>query len=127
RGAPACRSVEQARQRAVVGRRAGWQQAEVFPRGRGGDPPTRGAHEQPLLDEERLVDVLDRLGRFADADGEGGEADRPAAETSAQRLEDGPGGLVETEVVDAEEREAVASDRAVDDAVAVHLGEVAHL
>ena len=76
------------------------------PAGRRG--PRGRAHEQPLLDEERLVDVLDRLGLLAHADGERRQADGTAAELLAQRAEDGPVDLVEPALVHAEQRQAVA-------------------
>src|ERR1700728_2701263 len=56
---------------------------------------------QPLLQEKRLVGVLDRVGLLAHTLGERGEADRPAGETPAERVEDRPVQLVEAEVVDA--------------------------
>ena len=77
------------------------------PRPRGWPPGPRGAHEQALLDEERLVDVLDGLGRLADADGQGRQPDRSAAEALAERRQDGPVDLVEAELVDPEHGQAV--------------------
>ena len=81
-------------------------QAEVLARRRRRHPAARRAHEQALLDEERLVHVLDRLGLLADADGQRRQPDRAAAELLAQRGEDGPVDLVEPALVDAEQRPA---------------------
>ena len=80
---------------------------------------------QTLLDEERLVDVLDRLGLLTDRDGQRRQPDRTAAELLAQGAEDRPVDLVQTTVVDAEHGQALARRRGVDRAVTAHLGEVA--
>ena len=56
--------------------------AQMLPRGRRGHPPARRALEHPQLQQERLVDVLDRLLLLAHADGEGREPNRPAAEAA---------------------------------------------
>ena len=61
-----------------AGQRGG--QAEVLARRRRGHPAARRAGDQALLDEERLVHVLDRLGLLADADGQRRQPDRAAAE-----------------------------------------------
>ena len=89
--------------------------------------PAGRAHEQALLDEERLVDVLDGLGRLADADGERRQPDR-ARRRSARRAPTGrPGrpcrGRARRRRTRPGRRAAVG---VVDDAVAAHLGEVAH-
>ena len=54
--------------RRAVRASAGSAQAEVRPRGRHRDAAARRAGDHTLLDEERLVHVLDRLGLLADAD-----------------------------------------------------------
>ena len=59
---------------------AGGHQAEVAVGAGGGHPAARGALEQPLLEQVRLVDVLDRVGRLPHAVGQRAEADRPALE-----------------------------------------------
>src|SRR4051812_20450968 len=91
--------------RRPVGRRRG-RQTEVLP-GRGQrDAAARRAHEQTLLDEERLVHVLDRLGLLAHADGQRREADRTATELLAQGAEDGAVDLVQPALVHAEQRQS---------------------
>ena len=74
--------------------------------GRHGDAAAGRAGEQALLDEERLVHVLDRLGLLADADRQRRQPDRAAAELLAERAEDRPVDLVEPAVVDAEHLQA---------------------
>ena len=49
----------------------------------GGDATSRGALQEPRLEEERLVGVLDGLGLFADGDGQRGQPDRAATEPSS--------------------------------------------
>ena len=47
-------------------------QAEVVVGAGGRHPPTRSAVEKPDLDQERLVDILDRLFLLADGGGDAG-------------------------------------------------------
>src|SRR4051812_565105 len=101
-------------------------EAEVGPRRWGRHPAARGTEEQSLADEERFVHVLDGLGRLADRDGEGGEADRSPAEARAERAEHRPVDLVETALVHAEGGEPGLGGVVVDGTVAPHLGVVAH-
>ncbi len=56
-------------------------QAEVREAGRGRDPAAGCAFEQAALQQERLVDVFDRLRRLTHRDRERAEADGPAAQT----------------------------------------------
>ena len=63
---------------------------------------------QAAEQEERLVHVLDRLGRLAHRDRERAEPDRPPDERAAQRVQDRAVDLVEAELVDLEQRERVA-------------------
>ena len=77
----------------------------------GGDPAARRALEQARLEQERLVDLLDRLRLLRHRDREGVEADRLPGEGLAERGEDGAVDLVEAELVDLEQRERVAGDR----------------
>ena len=67
--------------------------------------PRGRAQEQTLLEQERLVDVLDGLGLLGDGDRQRAQPDRLAAERLAQRREDRPVDLVEPELVDLEQRE----------------------
>jgi len=57
--------------------------AEVRVGASGGHAAPRSAFDQPGLEQERLVGVLDRLRLLADGDGEGREPDWPAAEQQA--------------------------------------------
>ena len=109
--------------------RGGWRrrEAEVRPGRRRGHAAAGRAHQQALLDEERLVDVLDRLGLLADADGERRQPDRAAAELAAQGGRGWPGRPCRGRA--RRPRTAASPSRAVsqvDRAVAPHLGEVAH-
>ena len=54
----------------------------------GGAASARGALEQAALQQIGLVDILDRVGLFADRDGQRGEPDGAAAEVGADRAED---------------------------------------
>ena len=101
-------------------------QTDVREAGRRRDPARGRALDEPAQQQERLVDVLDRLGRLADRDRERAEPDGPADERAAQRVEDRPVDLVEAELVDLEQRERVACDVGGDPAVGAHLGVVAH-
>src|SRR5262245_37569753 len=55
-------------------------EAEVAEGLRGEEPAARRPLDEPLLDQERLDDVLDRVARLADRGGDRLDADRPAAE-----------------------------------------------
>ena len=57
----------------------------MAPGRRGGHPAPRGAHQQALLHQERLVHVLDRLGLLADADGQRRQA-RPGRRRSGAQM-----------------------------------------
>src|SRR4029453_15012458 len=75
-GAPGRRSAPEQRgcgARSPAGRR---RQAQVLPGGRKRHPTPGGAHEQALLDEERLVDVLHRLGLLPYGGGGGAQSPR---------------------------------------------------
>ena len=75
----------------AVGRRRRRGEAEVGPGRRGGHPPAGRADEEALADEERLVDVLDGLGRLADARWPGwtGPPARPRSARTARRARPG--------------------------------------
>src|SRR5664280_1344691 len=77
-------------------------QAEVGPRPRRRHPPPRGSLQQALLQQVGLIGVLDCVRLLADALGQGGQPDRPAGESTAQDIEDGPVDLVEPQLVDTE-------------------------
>ena len=86
---------------------------------RGRQPTPRRPSQQPGAYEERLGDLLDRLALLADRDGKRAEADRTAAEPTAQHVEDGSIEPVETELVDLVEIERLMGHALVDDAVNV--------
>ena len=92
----------------------------------GGDPAAWRSLQQALLEQERLVDVLDGLGLLGHRDRERAEADRLARERRAQRVEDRPVDLVEPTLVDLEQGQGGAAPSARHRAVAAHLGVVAH-
>ena len=91
-----------------LARLGGRVQTDVGEPGRGRDPAPGCALDEAAQQEERLVHVLDRLGRLAHRDRERAEPDRPADERAAQRVEDGAVDLVEAELVDLEQRQRVA-------------------
>src|SRR5450631_310849 len=78
----------------VAGDVGGHHDPEVRVRRWCGDASPRCAHDETLLEEERLVDVLDRLGGLGDGDREGVEPDRLPDEPFAQHREYGAVDLV---------------------------------
>ena len=107
--APRRASAAGSEQAGSLARSAGRVQTEVRRRPAGvAIAAARRALEQAALQQERLVHVLDGLGRLADRDRERAEPDRAARERAAQRVEDRPVDLVEAELVDLEQRERVA-------------------
>ena len=95
-------------------------------RGVGGHAAARRAHEEPLLEQVGLVDVLDRVGLLADRHRERRQAHRAAAELLADGAQDLAVEPVEPGRVDLEQVERLARHVRVDVAGAAHLGEVAH-
>ena len=95
--------VEEAGLGCGVGRRWWGCHAEVGVRRWRCHTTARGTHQQPLLNQIGLVDVLDRLGRFAHGNGEGRKANRAPTEATTDRIEHRPRCLVETEFIDAKE------------------------
>ena len=67
-----------------------------------GDAAARRAHEQPLLDEVGLADVLERVALLGAGGGERLDADGPAVELLDDRAQERAVELVEAELVDAE-------------------------
>ena len=125
RRAPVSRTGRAGTRSAGRARAAG--EADVRPGRRCGHPATRRAHEQALLDEERLVHVLDRLGLLTDADGERRQPDRAAAELLAQgasRMARSTLSRPSSSTPNSARPSRAMS--AVDLAVGAHLGEVAH-
>src|SRR5689334_19174650 len=86
----------------------GRDEAEVAVGGGGRDASSRGALKEAELEEERLVDVHDRVGLLARRGGNGLEANGSSAELLDDAVEDGAVGVVEAEGVDVEEGEGGA-------------------
>src|SRR4051794_21337232 len=103
----------------------GRRHADVPVGGGHGHAAARRAGDHALLDQERLVYVFHRFRLLADADRQRRQTDRPAAELLAERGEQRPVDFVEPEVVDTEQREAVARDVGGDRTVGPYLREVA--
>src|SRR5262245_29679122 len=92
----------------------------------GGHAPTRGALQEPALDEERLEHVLDRVALLADRVREVIDSDRPAAEFLHHRAGELAIHDVEANLVDVEHRERRVGHVAGNHAVCLHLRIVAH-
>ena len=91
----------------------------------GGDPALRRAVDEPEPEQERLVDVLDRLDLLGQHGGQRGDPDRSRGELLDDRGEQLAVGRVEALVVDLHRPHRGGRDRLVDVAVAVDLGVVA--
>src|SRR3990172_7918924 len=100
-------------------------QPEVAVRRGRSHPPPRGPLEKSLLDEERLVHVLDRVPLLAHRRRDRFHADGAAVELLEDDPEDLPVHHVETLPVHLHLEERVVGDLLVDRAVPAHLGEVA--
>ena len=90
-----------------------------------GHPAARGPHQESLLEQIGLVDVLDRVGLLPHRHGQGREAHGPAAEFLADRREDVAVQAIEAGLVHLEQLEPVARHLLVDASCTAHLGEVA--
>ena len=73
----------------------------------GRDPASRSTGDQAASNEERLRDLLDRLRLLPDGDRDRGQADRSAAEATAERVEHPPVEPVEAKLVDVEQVEGI--------------------
>src|SRR5690606_21530376 len=91
----------------------------------GGDPAPGRPLQQPPLDQERLVDLLERRPVLADGGRERVEAHRPADELRDDGVEDRAVAAVEAGVVDAQRLEGLPGARERDALVAGDLGVVA--
>ena len=87
---------------------------------------TRCAFEEALLDEERLIHLLQRAGVLADGRGDGSEAHGAALELVDDGGENFVVNLVQSVAVDVERLEGIAGNLHVDASVALDLCEVAH-
>ncbi len=83
------------------------------------------AHYEPRLQQERLIDVLDRLWLLPDAHRQGRQPDGPAGEADAEDVEDLEVEAVQPELVDSEDRQAFTRCFLGDHAFAPDLDEVA--
>src|SRR4051794_6488154 len=90
----------------------------------GGDAAARGALDEALLEQIRLVDVLERVLLLGDDDREGRQAYGAAVELLDDRAEDLAVEAVEAFVVDFHEVEGGGGDLRVDGARVADLGEV---
>src|SRR5207248_4411475 len=85
-------------------------EAEVFVGTRRRDAAARSAIEKPRLDEERFVDVFERVALFAEGRGEAGDADWTAVELVDDRPQQPPIHFVESVLVHFEQLERAAGD-----------------
>jgi hypothetical protein len=91
----------------------------------GGDAAPGGALQVAVLDEVRLVHVLDGAGLLSDGGGQGVEPHRAPLEAVDDVAHEPPVHLVEALGVDAQGGEGLVRDLLGDAAVAQHVGEVA--
>src|SRR5690606_11215825 len=89
------------------------------------DATARRPLQKALLDQVRLVDLLDGARVLARRDGQVREPGRAAAELLDEREQDALVHVVESFLVHVERFEGVVSDGTRDAAVALDLGEVA--
>src|SRR5262245_55862548 len=109
--------------RLVAGRR---DETEMGVGERRGHAAALRALEEAFHDEERLVDVLERVGLLAHHDGECRHADRAAVVLLDEGGEQAAVHLVEAARVDVEEAERALDRTGIEAAVVLHLREVAH-
>src|SRR5262245_60931505 len=100
--------------------------AEVLVRALRRHAAARRAVEVALLDQERLVDVLDRAAILADRGGERVQPDGSPAVFLDERTQERAVHAVEAGLVDLETREREAGELARHRRLAADLGEVAH-
>src|SRR6187551_241184 len=100
---------------------AGRGEAEPLVGERGGAAAPLGSLEKSLLDEVRLVYVLQRPRILPHRDGHGAESHRPAAELLDDGGEDARVHVVEAELVHIEAGERRAGDRDGDPSVGPYL------
>src|ERR1039458_9681614 len=96
----------------------------VGPLGR--DTPARRSDQQTVAKEERLVGVFDRRGLLTTGVGQGRESDRLIGELLTEQSQDAPVDLVETELIDPEERESLDGHVLVDPVGTLDRVEVAN-
>src|SRR5262245_60522209 len=98
---------------------------EVSIRRRRRHAPTRRALKETMLHQERLVDLFDRVRILADCRTDRVQADGTAIELLDDRLENACIHVVKPEHVHVEQFERLVGDRLRDDALVLHLSEVA--
>ena len=91
-----------------------------------GHAPARRALQESVLHEKGLVDLLDRVGIFADGRTDRAHAHRPAVELLDDRAQDSRIHLIEPELVHVEHRERLARDVECDVPLGLHLRIVPH-
>ena len=92
----------------------------------GGDAATRGAVDESVHEEVRLVDVLDGAAVLAESGGQGFDADRSAGELIDDGHEVVPVVLVEAELIDVEDVERHVGDLLGDATVEADIREITH-
>src|SRR5579871_6688237 len=86
----------------------------------------RRALYQPLLDQERLDDLLDRVARLRQRRRDGLDPDRAAAVVGRDEVEIAPVHRVESGGVDLECEQRAVGELAIDRGRLLDMGEVAH-
>lgn len=101
-------------------------QAEVPVGVCGGDAATRGAVDESVHEEVRLVDVLDGAAVLAEGGRQGFDADRSAGKLVDDGHEVVPVILVEAELIDVEDIERHVGDLLGDAAIETDIREITH-
>src|SRR5438874_2035727 len=91
-----------------------------------GHAPARGAHQESLLDQERLGDVLERAALLAERRRKTIDTDRAAVEALDDRREELAVQGVEPQPIHLEQVERGVRDRFLDAPVGAHLRVIAH-
>ena len=92
----------------------------------GSFPSPRCPFQESFLDEERLIDFLDRAGIFTESRCDGRDAHRPSAEFVDNREKNFIVDFVQSVFVDVQRFQGKAGNRLVDGSVALHLSEIAN-
>src|SRR5262249_28352773 len=92
----------------------------------GGGAAARGARQESLLHQERLLALLERSPIFADGGGDRRESHRAPVELLDDRLQDAGIHVVESELIDVESFEGFRRDGCRDRSAGAHLGVVPH-
>src|SRR5437867_7558281 len=98
----------------VLLRAPGRSEPEVAVGARRGAAAARRTGEEPLLHEERFVDLLERSGVFAHRRRDRGQADGTPFELLDDRLEDAAVHVIEAELVHVEPLQRLGGDRRAD-------------